>query len=100
MMSKVMNFKGKSQRKKMSQMQFDRIKKYYEDPRNNERLFALMKTGDYLEFVENVGYMYAVKIGETEDMDVMLKVSIAGKAIVHGGFLQVIPGVVKELNLA
>ena len=102
-MKKVESVRGliKSQRKKMSQKQFDFIKKYYSNPRNNARLVALIKkAGYYVEFVEDVGYMYAVKVGETEDMDVMLNVSLRGETEIHDGFLQVTPGVEKALNLA
>jgi hypothetical protein len=65
---------------KMSQLQIEKIQKFFGMKRNKERLLNLLKReGEYLEFKEKIGYIYAVKIGEVEGgMDVMLKVAMLG----------------------
>lgn len=59
----------------MSNVQIEKIQKFFGMKRNKERLLELLKNkGEFLEFKEKVGFFYAVKIGEVEGMDVMLKV--------------------------
>lgn len=85
----------------MSKVQLNNIKAFFENKRNRERLIQLMKAGNYVEFVEDLGFIYAIKIGEMEGMDLMLRVSmLAGEFQIHDAFLQAIPGVEKELVIA
>jgi hypothetical protein len=61
----------------MTNYQIERIKKFFGMEKNKQRLIKLLKSeGEYLEFIEKKGYIYAVKIGEAEGKDVMLKVAM------------------------
>lgn len=61
----------------MSNAQIERIQKFFGMKNNKERLLNLLKNeGEFLEFKEKVGFIYAVKIGEAEGMDVMLKIAM------------------------
>lgn len=61
----------------MSNLQIEQIQKYFGMKNNKERLLKLLKTdGEFLEFREKVGFIYAVKIGEAEGMEVMLKIAM------------------------
>lgn len=61
----------------MSNVQIEKMKNFFSVKRNKDRILNLLKQeGEYVEFKEKVGFIYAVKIGEAEGMDVMLKVSM------------------------
>jgi hypothetical protein len=61
--------------------QIEQIKKFFGMEKNKERLLQMMKQGDFLKCCEVNGYIYAVKIGENKDMDVMLKVAMKNNEI-------------------
>lgn len=78
----------------MNKEQLKRVKVYFENKRNRERLLKLMKDGNFVEFDENIGFIYAIKIGEMESKDLMLRVSmLAGEFKIHEAFLQIAPGI-------
>lgn len=79
----------------MTTTQIENMKKFFGMKRNKERLLALLKSeGEYVEFKEKKGFIYAMKIGESEGMDVMLKVSmLAGKFEILDAFIRITPGV-------
>lgn len=61
----------------MSQNQIEKIRNFFGMDKNKERLLTLLKKeGEYLEFSELKGFVYAVKIGEAENSEVMLKVAM------------------------
>lgn len=82
----------------MTKQQIEKIKKYFEMKRNKERLIELMKQGEYLEFVESLGFIYGVKIGEAEGNDLMLRVAMKnGEIKVMDAYISVISGVEKAV---
>lgn len=81
----------------MSVQQVEKIKKYFENKRNKERLIELMKQGEYLEFVESLGFIYGVKIGEMEGNNLMLRVAMKNGAFkIMDAYQSVIKGVEKS----
>ncbi|MEX3623788.1 hypothetical protein [Viridibacillus arvi] len=78
----------------MNKEQIEKIKNFFNMKRNKDRLLELIKKGEYIEFEEKIGFIYAVKIGEAEDMDVMLKVSMLnGQFTILDSYFRIIPGV-------
>lgn len=84
----------------MTKTQVEKFIKHFSFKRNKERLLNLLKTeGEYVEFIEGSGYIYAVKIGEADGNDVMLKVNMYnGELTIVDAFIRSIPGV--ELAIA
>lgn len=84
----------------MTKTQVEKFIKHFSFKRNKERLLNLLKTeGEYVEFIEGSGYIYAVKIGEADGNDVMLKVNMYnGELTIIDAFIRSIPGV--ELAIA
>ncbi len=60
----------------MSNQQIEKIKNFFAMKKNKSRLLEMMKNGEYLQFSEVKGFIYAVKIGEANGMDIMLKVAM------------------------
>ncbi|WP_121616677.1 hypothetical protein [Virgibacillus halodenitrificans] len=61
----------------MNKKQIEKFQEFFGRKRNKERLLNLLKReGEFLEFRENVGFIYAIKIGEAENTDIMLKIAM------------------------
>jgi hypothetical protein len=53
----------------------EKFNKFYSNPKNKERLLRLIKTnGKFIKFVEQQGFLYSVKIGESKGYEIILDV--------------------------
>lgn len=81
----------------LTEKQFNRLKMFYSTKRNKSRLISMLKLeGEYLDFVEQKGYVYELKVGEINRFNIILTVAIQnGEVEVLNGFLR--EGVITRL---
>ena len=81
----------------LTEKQFNRLKMFYSTKRNKSRLISMLKfEGEYLDFVEQKGYVYELKVGEINRFNIILTVAIQnGEVEVLNGFLR--EGVITRL---